>query len=408
MKRRRPALRRTPAEWAVRVAIALSATVLGYGAVARTYAFAQRTASPQLAHRMAANDARITALLAERTLGEAPDAQDRVRAGQLAGDALLRDPTAVSAVATLGLTRELSGDRVGARRSFAYAERLSRRDLRTQLWAIEDAVARGDVPATLDHYDIALRTSRLAPDLLFPVLVPAMADPIVRSALVRKLAVQPSWTQPFIEYAAANAPDPTAAAALFIAVARAGVPVSGSAHTSLLNALIAKEAFDRAWTYYRAIRQGADRRRSRDPRFTADIAYPSPFDWVPVNDGSVSTSIQRNGAGGIFDFAAPAGNGGTLLRQLQLLPAGRYTLEGHAIGVEQPAQTQPYFTLRCLDGRELGRVPVSASQAGGRFSGRIIVPEQCPVQYLSFIAGLSEQVAGTTGQLDYVALRPAG
>lgn len=66
------------------------------------------------------------------------------------------------------------------------------------------------------------------------------------------------------------------------------------------------------------------------------------------------------------------------------------------------------MALHCVDGRELGRVTVPASnQANGKFAGRFIVPSGCPVQYLSLIAQPSQSVAGLQGQLDRLWLEPA-
>ncbi|MDT9096849.1 hypothetical protein RSW32_26335, partial [Escherichia coli] len=75
---------------------------------------------------------------------------------------------------------QLHGDVGAARRLFAYGQRLSRRDNSTQLWAIEDAVARNDIPDVLRHYDVALRTSPNLADILYPVLASASADPAIR------------------------------------------------------------------------------------------------------------------------------------------------------------------------------------------------------------------------------------
>src|SRR3546814_17422634 len=75
----------------------------------------------------------------------------------------------------------MHGDRAGGERLLAYSQTLSRRDLRTQLMAIELAVARDDIPSALRHYDIALRTKKNAPDLLFPVLTSALTNPTIRT-----------------------------------------------------------------------------------------------------------------------------------------------------------------------------------------------------------------------------------
>ena len=408
MKRRGSILpRRSAFEWVVRIGLALIVAILVGWSVMQSLAYSERGLAPEMAHRLAPGDGRITAILSEKLSGPMATQQQRVQADQMARLALRQDATAVPAVATLGIDAQIRGDTVSARRIFAYAQKLSRRDFRTQLWAIEDAVSRGDVAGTLKQYDITLRTSTYGPDLLFPVLSSAVADPAIRAALIHTLAARPAWAHSFIEYVAGNGPNPRSVFNLFIGLQRAGVSISGDARTALINALLKGDFYDEAWAYYASIRPGADRRRSRDPYFTAAFDAPSPFDWTPVNDSVISASIQRGDTGGVFVFSAPASVGGLMLRQMQLLPPGNYVLQGHGRNVDQSDSSRPYWVLSCLDGRELGRVEMANStKANGAFIGRLSVPAGCQVQYLSLVARPSEEVGGVSGQLDWVQLMP--
>ncbi|MFV3517295.1 hypothetical protein ACNJD8_22045, partial [Mycobacterium tuberculosis] len=108
------------------------------------------------AYSLSSHDGRIGALLSAALSSTEVDKATRERSDRIARQALVQDPTAVAAVATLGINAQLRGDTGPARRIFAYANQLSRRDLRTQLWAIEDAVSRNDIPGVLNNYDIAL------------------------------------------------------------------------------------------------------------------------------------------------------------------------------------------------------------------------------------------------------------
>lgn len=381
------------------------AVVLGYYGVTFSLAQVLVKQEPALAYRLAPYDGRITAAYATSLSGPDATPKDRAKADALAKRALRQDPTVAGAAATLGLNAYIRGDKASARSYFTYAQKLSRRDLRTQLWMIEDAVQRNDIPSALHQYDVTLRVFPNMGDLLFPVLGSAISDTTIRNELVKTLANRPSWEKGFIAFMAGNSPDPTSTAALFTSLRKAGIGVPELANAGATNALMAAGQFDAAWSYYAAIRPGADRRRSRDPRFDANLETPSQLDWTPINDGSgLTTSIQS----GIFDFAAPASVGGPMLQQLQLLPPGRYRLSGHSVGIEQAAGAQPYWTLRCQNGRELGRVEVPNSNvANGNFNGSFAVPADCPVQTLVLTARASDAVAGLSGQLDRVELAPA-
>jgi hypothetical protein len=352
---------------------------------------------------LAPGDARIAARLAISLSDAEATPADRQRADLIAREAVLRDATAVLAVVALGINAEVRGDRSQARRLFAYSQDLSRRVLQAQLWGIEDAVARNDVAEALRHYDIALRVkSASAADLLYPVLASATTDPAIRAELVKTLAANPDWAQSFIAYMAGRGPDPRTTAAFFLSLSRVGVPVPETARTPVINALIGGGFLDAAWRYYATTGRAGDRRASRDPRFAIDSEAPSPLDWTPINDGSVTTSIQ----GGVFSFAAPAGIGGPLLQQLQLLPPGAYRIVGHSSEIDQEARARPYWVLICRkDGRELGRVLLpNSADANGRFSGRFSVPPGCPVQMLMLVARPSDAVAGLSGRIDHVQL----
>jgi len=371
-------------------------------------AAAVRGRDPAQAHRLAIGDGRFTALLASTLSNGQASTADRHRADELASTALRQDATAVQAVAVLGITAQLRGDTRSARRLFAYAQRLSRRDLTTQLWAIEDAVARGDIPSALRHYDIALRTSRSAPELLFPVLATATEEASVRDALIKTLARKPGWGTAFAEYAAGSGP-PHATAQLFGGLRRMGVPVPPYGQAAVVSRLLAADDLKTAWSYYASLRKGADRRFSRDPSFTAALESPTAFDWTPLSEGGVVTSLQRGSGndGGAFQFSVPTSIGGPLLQQLQFLPSGTYRLEGRASDIDPATDSLPYWQLNCGYGRELGRIEIRASSEGRSiFRGDYQVPADCPMQLLVLVARPSDAIGGSAGQIDYVRLRP--
>jgi hypothetical protein len=405
----RPALpRRSKTEWAVRGGLAALVAVTGY--CSATYSLAQAVSEQNVvrAHDLAPGDGVITARLAASLAGPEATSADRARSDQLARQALRQDPTAVVAVSTLGLNAQARDDSAGARRIFAYAEKLSRRNLPTQLWAIEDAVARGDVPDALRHYDVTLRTTPKAADILYPVLASASADPAIRQALARTLLARPAWSNEFTNFLSVNSPDAAGTAQLFTQLRRNGVAVQAFANAGVINKLVTNGQAEAAWSYYSAITKGADRLKSRDPQFTGDLDTPSLFDWILPKNDAVNASIQRGDGGGIFDFSGPSSVGGPLLQQTQMLTPGDYQITGHSIGIDQVEGARPYWALLCQDNREIGRVVLpNSSEQNGNFAGRFTVPQQCPAQTLVLVARPSDKIDGINGQIDRVQLAPA-
>lgn len=400
--------RRGTGERIARLALAVVALVLGLFSVTRSVAYSVQFDDPATAHALAPDDGRITALLVFKQVSEELTTPPPQGAADLAASALRQDPTAVPAVVTLGLVYQLRGQTSEARRTFAYAQRLSRRNLTAELWAIEDAVTRGDVASALQHYDIALRTSQGASDILFPVLAAAIQNPEVRTGLIKTLSQKSAWGHLFIDFVAARGPDTVAAARFFEELQAAHVFLPPSAVAAVVNRLIASNDLDAAWRFYSRFRLGVRRDMSRDPRFMADL-IPSVLDWEPTNNSSISTSIQRGLSGNAFTFALPPTVGGLLLRQLQLLPPGRYRLDGHSVGINVSDGTRPYWLLACSDGRELGRVVIPNSEtAEGRHNGVLTVPNGCPAQLLMLMSEPSDGPAGLSGQIDRVRLAPIG
>lgn len=402
----RSSSRLSPREWVVRGALTVVAVVGGYMSVTHALATALRSRAPAQAHRIAPWHARAQAQFAMSTIGANASSGKSGLAEALARSSLRRDATAIPAVVTLGLAAHLRGDLPRARALFAYSDRLSRRDLSTRLWLIEEAVSREQIAEALRHYDLAMRTSRPAIDRLHPVLAAASSDPAIARPLSRMLATNPPYAEGFVGYLAANTKDPVATASLFETLQSLKFAVPEAASAAVIQALVAQRRIDQAWRYYVSIRPSAVRDRSRDAKFSDPISEATAFDWAPVaNQSSVSATIVRSERHGMIDFSAPATVGGPVVQQLLLLPTGTYALRGHSVGIDQPQQSSPYWTLACEDGRELGRVVVpSSSQADGRFSGTFVVPTACPAQYLRLVVRPTSTVGGVSGQIDYVAL----
>lgn len=396
--------KRSSLDWALRGGLAIVAAGLGYVSTQQTLAVAVGRTNVERAHAMAPGDGRLAGKLAEKMAASSGAPGERVATARIARQALDAEPLSAPALTALALLTQIDGNTSQARRLFLHSNALSRRELGTRLWLIEDAVSRNDVAGALRQYDIALRTSKNAPDILFPVLTQAIADPAIAGALTATLRQRPAWGSDFLTYLGGFGPDPVVAARFFRRLASTGVAIPEVAQVTVVNALAKAGAYREGWDYYRTLRPKVDPQGLRNGDFGTVLQTPSVFDWMPVmQDAGVNASI----AGGVFDFAAPSTVGGVVLQQVQLLPAGRYMLQGVSTGIEQPLETSPYWQLSCIDGRELGRIILPASATdGGRFTGMFAVPAGCPVQTLRLVVRPSTNVGGVAGQIDRVTLKP--
>ena len=396
----RPA--RSLREWAVRGGLAATALTLGYISTKQTLALSLLKTNANQAYTLSPGDGRIAGALAHQLVSRA---DRRILTDSLAHRALVAEPLAVTAITSLGLNAQITGDYETAKRLFTHSNALSRRELGTRMWMIEDAVTRGDIPAALRHYDIALRTAKAAPDLLFPVLSEAIADPAIAKALALTLSAQPPWYESFIGYLGASSSDPALTARFFQYLGEHGLPVPEVPQIGVVNQLAASGLLEQAWSSYSFLRKNIDRRRSRDRDFTAQLLTPAVFDWIPVtNQTGVSASLDS----GSFNFAAASTAGGSVLEQMQLFPAGRYRLEGVSSGIDQPPTTRPYWQLTCRDGREVGRLTLpNSDENGGRFMKLFVVPASCDAQVLRLVIRPSPEIGGVSGAIENVGMGPA-
>jgi hypothetical protein len=402
--------RRSMREWAWRGGLAIGALALGYYSSTQTLAFALSKSAAERAYTLFPGDGRIAGEVAGQLLAGNPNANQRARAARIAAQALADEPLNAKALAVLAMNTQLENKTPQARRLFIHSDALSRRELVTRLWLIEDAVARENIPEALRQYDIALRTSRGASDILFPVLASAIADPAVAKALGNTLSTRPPWSEAFFNFLPSSKAAPYISAQFFARLADRGVSVPDYAQMTIVDALVSAGKLEEGWNYYASLRKGAFRNRSRDPRFSAQLTTPSTFDWMPMTsvDG-VSASIQSMREGGIFEFAVPPTVGGVVLQQSQVLPAGRYRLEGISDRIEQVKDARPYWQVACSEGHEAGRVELpNSNENDGRFSGEITVGANCPFQRLRLVVRPSSEIGGAAGQIRFVQLIPLG
>lgn len=358
-----------------------------------------RSRSPELALRLAPWDAQTAARLSQQLV--IGDAEDRRRAGLLAERSLSRDPTAITAVVTLALLDEMKGHHSEALKRFTYAEWLSRRDLPNELWWIEYGVSKNDIPLALRHYDIALRSTVQAPDILFPVLGPALAQPAVRAELVKVMAGKPAWKVPFLQWLVVNGVEMRGAAELFMQMRQSGQPAGQALEGRLEQVLVQARDYDTAWRVYQSHDPRARQDRSRDETFaSAQVERVSPFDWNVVDEHG-GTTISRSSGYEALSFTTTPTVAGVLARQLQLLPRGVYRLTADTEVEGTTSAVRPHWELTCLDGRPLGRVGLDGKLEQG---GRMSVPADCAAQWLQLVSDAGDTQEGVSGTVRRVLL----
>ena len=388
--------------WTV-AGIAFGALLLSVLTIKAGIAGVARYGDPALALRWNPHDAR--ALSAQAELDMQPDAPAgaRARAEGLARAAIARDATLGTPYRILGFIAEEQGRDALVAPYLAHAEALSRRDLATQLWFINHAVARDDTGGALHHFDIALRTSDLAPTVLYPVLGNAIAEPGIVPPLAAMLAKHPPWRDGFLADAIDKSDALPGLVQLADALAARSTPLSGDQARALLNHLTEKRAFALA----AHVRDGRIRSTGPvyDPGFDrADGPYP--FGWSLVNTSDLSAERESNGnrpGDARLSFRVKPEQSGVLAQQLLVLKPGHYriTTTGHHDGVN--LVTAPYWALSCgdLPPRPLVTLSLPVGEASQSAAADFDVPaDKCTGQWLVLAARAADRPEGVAGWID--------
>lgn len=312
---------------------------------------------------------------------------------------LARSPVNVAAVRSLALSYLAAGKESAGRTMILAAETLSRRDVPTEMWMIEERVAAGDIPGALDHYDHALRTSIPARDILLPVLAQAANDPNIARDLAPLLRTRPEWWSDFL----GRFVDVSTSVRSLRIVSQAlrldpRSEIDRQRIASILARQVALGDLSGATTLYAAA-TGFTPGRSNgswivDGSFEHDSELP-PFDWQ-LSDEADHSAVRNpvEGAVGAVALALVGTDGRDVARQLLVLPAGRYAVKAKVGMVPSGLTEAPALTIACYQAGPLVdpvvSVPLPVTQAARQIATTFTVPaNNCGAQFLTISSARS-------------------
>jgi hypothetical protein len=373
-----------------------------------------RTDRPDRALAFQPADARAQAKAAEQAFletqprpGRAANPAQLPVAEQHARAALRRDPTVVMAWRTLGLVAVARNQTARAAELFHFAGGLSKRDLPTQLYLIEERVQQNDIAGALRHYDAALRTSGASHILLLPILVNATADAGIVQALATLLNSMPPWRRAFMERLAAGAPDPARVVQLIQRIIGSASPEEKVQISAAMRTMINRRQFEPAMRLY-GLLTAADGRGAplvRNGGFDRADPYP-PIDWELLSSVDVGAERQN----GRLRIHAASGSGGVAARQLLLLAPGSYEISAEAGAAEDARGARVSWSIRCggAEGAILLEQDLPELARPARPRARFSVPAGCAGQWLSLNIRPDFDPGGVAAWIDSVALRRVG
>ena len=243
--------------------IAIALVLLGFLWISITSVIAgvTRKMRPDIAIQFRPADAMAHAQLASRLqlTDYAQDHPETVR--RIALFALARDPTLAEATRALGLMSAQEGDMEAASRLMRYADGVTRRDLATQLWLIEQKLRQGDISGMLRHFEAAASTSTSGTSVLFPLMASALDDPAMVEPLAAMLEKEPRWAPSLLRTFADNTASTENVGTLFIELAERGHPVRADIAAVVIE---------------RLSKEGKTRQATRLRQLTRESAPPPP------------------------------------------------------------------------------------------------------------------------------------
>lgn len=372
-----------PRQRLIRLALIVAgALALVWFSVAISVAAATRDHSAAIALRMWPYDGFAKATQASDMLTAQITPAGAEKAHSLALDALRSEPMAVKAVRVVGFVTETKGDRAAAKRQFELSRRITRRDLLTSIWFIEEAVTRNDTAGALRNYEIALRTSRSSQGILFPVLDRALAEEDLVLPISGLLASGQQWVPAFVEHVAKSGEQAGALTRALLARPASLRHLPEGLKAMLLAKLVDDEQFDVAERLYlRLAGKTVGGAFVRNGDFRTDGPWP-PFDWSLISTADYGAGISPGS--GLLSAYSRNGGSGTVARQVLALPPGAYSLDTVASLRAEVGVGSALWSVNCAgkDGARLTTVEVRPSNSAS-LSRSFTVPSGCSRQWLS-------------------------
>ncbi|MBX8846632.1 hypothetical protein HCH44_17155 [Sphingomonas melonis] len=320
-------------------------------------------------------------------------------------EAALREPNNTQVLGALAALDDYIGDKHRARVLFSLSEAVSRRNSLTEMWLIEDSVARGDIRGAIRHYDRAMRVSVDLRPTLLPVLAAAASNRDINQILSQVLAQRPLWWTDYIQFLGRAGADPQVMAAALGATRpdlrqyeeRAlaeGVLRRMIALKDERAAIVAANKLEGLGGITRTLRGGS---------FDVQDGV-LPFAWWLRDEADIRAyrdTVPRGGMG--LHVTTTGDTSGGAAQQLVGLAAGGYSLSGIAGGVSSDPANRPGITVNCLNGTTIGRFELPPSpHKESQFAFKFEVPRDCITQWINVVTA---PVGDTDIWIDDVAIR---
>lgn len=312
----------------------------------------------------------------------------------LARDAIHAAPLDGRAYRLLAEARLAQGREAEAARLFEVAAARGPRDLPSQTWLANRALARGDFPAALARMDLILRVQPQLGAKIYPVMMALAIRASEQPAVARLLARQPPWRATFMQNLLRSTPDSGAVSGLIERIRHAPPGLTTDELGWWLDRLIAEHRWGPAYLTWVASLDPAQRDSIGNVFNGSFETEPLPmgFDWrFGRAPGARISREQVTGASGSLalhvafeDRRIPFQD----VRQLLALAPGGYRFSGRSRLDQLRTERGLIWRLTCAeDNRVIAETEPFAGNHGWRaFEQSVTVPaDNCGAQWLTLL-----------------------
>lgn len=273
---------------------------------------------------------------------------------ELSRRSIRKTPFNVRALRVLGLGLAQRGEGERAEQIVTLAGNWSLRDTAAHLWLADERLRRADFGSGVPHLDAVLRRREDLRPTLFDLLGrAARSDPRALAEVSKRLALNPNWREDFIPHLLRTSDGQAAAMALAVSLHGAGKGFSNDELSDVFTALAKARKFQAV----RMLAAELDLHDPSSPLADGDfngVDRPLPLRWDLIGGSGATVEVVAGDSGPtdrVLRIEYDGYSSPSLIRQMVLLPPGRYVLEGRMRGEGAPERLN--WRVRCAEGGAL-------------------------------------------------------
>jgi hypothetical protein len=261
------------------------------------------------------------------------------------------------------------------------------------------------------HADVLLRWGQADAAFVHETIIQYITDETGRAAVARRLATDPPWRVAFLRSVADKAA-PGDALALHATMNRLGVRQTPVEAEYLAARLLKENLVSELRRLRRAVLPpGGPDQAVFDGGFDG-LEGPALFVWEPlrVSGGEAVIGTPESRHPGALSLEHDLfSSSDWMVRQLVLLPPGRYRLSLAAQGLDDQGAGRFVAEVGCRGASSLIRLPIRPAQQGSQVSvGDFTVPaDGCATQWLAFAPVTGDRVEAVQVLIDRISISPS-